>query len=241
MARRGFAGLAVFTLLELWVHLSAFADPAAVSALRVAEGPLALVALFWFFYWTGSYLKTLRRGHFWLFLWLMILPLLILLGSVPLSPWPQSPWRVEVKKSERTLTLFRDGVLVSQFPVALGPTPIGDKRVMGDGCTPLGAFRICDKGYGQFHKWLGLTYPDSEDAWLGRKEGRITWAEFWYIRFENLNSRIPFGNSALGGAIGIHGGGAGKNWTLGCVALENADIDTFFDQVPLGAIVEIKP
>ena len=146
-----------------------------------------------------------------------------------------------MEKSKKILRVSKDGQLVSEFTVALGPTPLGDKRAMGDGCTPLGQFRVCDKGYGQFHKWMGLTYPDAQDAWLGRREGRITWAEFWYIRFENLNSRIPYGNSALGGAIGIHGGGAGKNWTLGCIALENADIDSFFDLVPKGTIVEVKP
>ena len=45
----------------------------------------------------------------------------------------------------------------------------------------------------------------------------------------------------LGGEIGIHGGGSGKNWTLGCVALDAPDIKELFEQLPLGTVVEIRP
>lgn len=92
-----------------------------------------------------------------------------------------------------------------------------------------------------FHKWLGLSYPDSRNAWKGRREGLLTWAELVLLRVQDLNGRIPYGNGPLGGAVGIHGGGAKRNWTLGCVALENEDVDRLYSEIPLGTPVEILP
>jgi hypothetical protein len=148
--------------------------------------------------------------------WLLLLiPLiLVILILMPLTPVPDSEWSIEVNKSSRTLAIYQADVMRGRYSIALGGNPEGDKEFMGDQKTPIGEFRIVDKGPSVFHKWLGLNYPTSKDAYRGRYEGRLMWAEFFYLLIENRNGRIPYGDSALGGAIGIHGGGAGKDWTL---------------------------
>ncbi len=229
----------VFWTLELWVYLSGFADPADSHCGRKWEGPVSLLVgrgcLFLFCRQVYSTRPRVARL-------LLTIPLILLtLILTPLTPVPDSEWSIKVEKSARTLTICQADVMRGRYSIALGGNPEGDKEFMGDQKTPLGEFRIVDKGPSVFHKWLGLNYPNSEDAYRGRYEGRLTWAEFLYLLFENRNGRIPYGNSALGGAIGIHGGGAGKDWTLGCVALENGDIDKFYDLIPVGTRVRICP
>ena len=229
----------VFWTLELWVYLSGFADPSDSHCGRKWEGPVSLLVgcgcLFLFCRHVYSTRPRVER------LLLTIPLILLILILTPLTPVPDSEWSIEVEKSARTLTIYQADVMRGRYSIALGGNPEGDKEFMGDQKTPLGEFRIVDKGPSVFHKWLGLNYPNSEDAYRGRYEGRLTWAEFFYLLIENRNGRIPYGNSALGGAIGIHGGGSGKDWTLGCVALENGDIDKFYDLIPVGTRVRICP
>ena len=225
----------VFWTLELWVYLSGFADPSDSHWARKWEGPVS------FLVGCGCLFLFARRGSRVARLTALFPLILLFLSFVPLTPVPESEWSIKVEKSARTLTIYQADVMRGRYSIALGGNPEGDKEFMGDQKTPLGEFRIVDKGPSVFHKWLGLNYPNSEDAYRGRYEGRLMWAEFFYLLIENRNGRIPYGNSALGGAIGIHGGGAGKDWTLGCVALENGDIDEFYDLIPVGTRVRISP
>lgn len=226
----------LFWVLELWVYLSGFANP---SRLCYWEGPLSLlIGLCGYF----VFYKQIRESRPRLAGLLALAPAVgLFLLRVPLTPVSESEWKIEVEKSTRILSVYQAGRRVGRYSIALGGNSVGDKEFMGDQKTPVGDFRVVDKGPSTFHKWLGLNYPTSEDAFLGRLEGRIMWAEMFYILIENRNGRIPYGNSALGGAIGIHGGGAGKDWTLGCVALENEDIDEFYSHIPIGTRVRIRP
>ena len=228
-----------FWLLEIAMYLSAFADPRGGEGFLPWEAPvtLALLALF--------FLSGL--AHFWckksvlgVSAWVGSASVLLCLALAPVAPLPPRDYRIEVYKSRRSLELYHLGRKLKSYHIALGNSQ-GDKVVMGDGKTPLGRFRVVDKAPSRFHKWLGLNYPNLEDAWRGRSNAQLTWAEFWYLRVENLNGRIPYGTSPLGGAIGIHGGGARNDWTLGCIALANSDIDEFYHTVPLGTEVLIFP
>lgn len=232
--------LAFFVALELWTYFSAFDDPTQHSSWRQLAAPasllLGLVAY-------GCVLRIfyLRRMHPFTVA-LLVAPLVLLIALW--SPWysaPKSSWLLEVRKKERLLKVFHDGEEFATYPIALSSQSTGDKVFMGDGQTPVGRFRIVDKGPSHFHKWMGLNYPTTEDAWRGRRDGLLMWAEFLYILMENRNGRIPYSSSAVGGAVGLHGGGSENDWTLGCVALENEDIDKFFDRVPLGTEVIVKP
>jgi hypothetical protein len=153
---------------------------------------------------------------------------------------PLSEPRVVVEKVARRLRLYAGGELVRVRRVALGFEPEGDKVRQGDGRTPEGDFLVCMKNpRSNFYLSLGLTYPNAEDAERGLRDGLITRAQHKSITRALASGRCPPWNTALGGEIFIHGGGTGRDWTLGCVALENPEIKELFDTLPAGTPVRI--
>jgi hypothetical protein len=144
-------------------------------------------------------------------------------------PAPTVADSIVVYKRERTLTLFYRGVPVRSYFVALGSKPVGDKVQAGDHRTPEGLFRInAHNPASKYHLALRISYPD--DAHRARA-------------------------AALGvdpgGDIMIHGlspeySAVGKqhlqnDWTNGCVALSNQEIEEIWRAVPDGTPVQIKP
>lgn len=150
--------------------------------------------------------------------------------------------RIVVRKAARRLTLFSGGEAVRVYTVVLGFAPEGDKVRQGDGRTPEGTFYVCVKNdKSNFYLSLGLTYPDAEDAARGLGDGLITRRQHdRIVRAAARKARPPW-DTALGGEIFIHGGGASSDWTVGCVALDNAHIKELFDSVPMGTPVRIEP
>jgi murein L,D-transpeptidase YafK len=153
---------------------------------------------------------------------------------------PESP-RVVIRKAKRELVLYDGDKPLKTYKVGLGTDPVADKRREGDGCTPEGDFNICTKNdRSRFHLFLGISYPNAEDAERGRKTNLISEAEYRDI-VEAVNSkRRPPWDTRLGGEIGIHGNGAGSDWTLGCIALSNEDIEELFMLLDLGTPVTIN-
>ncbi|HEX8352792.1 MAG TPA: L,D-transpeptidase [Pyrinomonadaceae bacterium] len=150
--------------------------------------------------------------------------------------------RAVVEKGARRLRLYAGGELVRVRRVALGFEPAGDKVKQGDGRTPEGEFYVCMKnGRSKFHLSLGLSYPNEEDAARGLRDGLITKAAAASIVRAVRAGRCPAWNTALGGEIFIHGGGASGDWTFGCVALENPEIEELFAALPAGTPVQINP
>jgi murein L,D-transpeptidase YafK len=150
--------------------------------------------------------------------------------------------RVVVEKGARRLKLYAGGELVRVRRIVLGFEPVNDKVKQGDGRTPEGDFQICMKNEkSKFYLSLGLTYPNTEDAERGLRDGLITQAEHKSITRALDAGRCPPWNTALGGEIFIHGGGTNGDWTFGCVALENPEIKELFDTLPTGTPVNIKP
>lgn len=155
---------------------------------------------------------------------------------------PLSEPRVVVEKGARRLKLYAGGELVRVRRVALGFEPEGDKVRQGDGRTPEGDYKVCMKNErSSFYLSLGLTYPNAEDAGRGLRAGLITRAEHKSITRALDAGRCPPWNTALGGEIFIHGGGTSRDWTFGCVALENPKIKELFDALPAGTPVRILP
>lgn len=153
-----------------------------------------------------------------------------------------SELRIAVSKSERRLAVFRGETQLHIFPIGLGQTPVGDKERSGDGKTPEGRFYVCVKNArSQYYLSLGLSYPDAADAARGLAAGLITPAQNQRIVEAQRRKTTPPWDTALGGEIFIHGNGAGSDWTLGCIALENADMKTLFDLIEIGTPVDIAP
>ncbi len=135
---------------------------------------------------------------------------------------------VVVAKESHRMTLYDSGRAVRTYPVDLGYNSVRDKQHAGDNATPEGRYLItAKKGHGssRYYKALLLNYPNDEDR-----------AQFQRLR---TNGDLPRWASP-GGLIEIHGeGGRGKDWTNGCVALSNHDMDELFTRVGVGTPVTI--
>lgn len=150
--------------------------------------------------------------------------------------------RLVVKKSERKLEFYDGERLIKTYKIALGFAPVGDKETEGDGKTPLGEFYVFTKNdESRFYLSIGLSYPNSDDAARGLREGLISQDEHDAIIAAINEKRMPPQKTRLGGEIYIHGSGAARDWTWGCIALENDEIKEIFDAVPTGAPVTILP
>ncbi len=164
----------------------------------------------------------------------LLLALLVILGALwqavaprPLPPLVGEVDRILVDKSDRTMSLIQDGRVVRTYPVGLGFAPEGDKNRQGDGRTPEGLFRIDRRNdRSRFHLSLGLDYPQPEDI-----------------------ARAVEGGYSPGGDIFIHGQPPGiegrrrlaGDWTDGCIAITNANMDEVWRVTPLGTEVEVVP
>ncbi len=137
--------------------------------------------------------------------------------------------KIIIQKVRRTLRVMDDGDTAFSCRIALGSQPQGPKRAQGDGRTPEGSYFIClVKENGKYGRSLGLSYPNAQDAQMAFTEGRID--EQTLINVEKAcaeNRRPPWG-SPLGGEIYIHEGGTESDWTAGCIALDEKDMDRLF-------------
>lgn len=145
----------------------------------------------------------------------------------PLPPLVGMVDRIVVEKAARRLTLWQDGKVVRSYPVALGFAPEGDKQQQGDGKTPEGSFRIDRRNdQSKFHLSLGLDYPQAEDRRRAKAGGYDPGGE---IMLHGQPNTMPVGMIAKG------------DWTAGCIALTNAQIDEIWRVTQVGTVVEVRP
>jgi hypothetical protein len=168
---------------------------------------------------------------------------------------PLKNGRVVILKSKRLMQVFDGEALWKSFRVALGPRPVGAKATQGDGRTPEGEFFICTRNAktSDFHIFLGLSYPALPDAQKGVAKRKISAREFQIIRSRLASRQAPPWRTRLGGWIGIHGEGKGsyvakvkakrnsRDWTAGCIAVTNEEIEEISRALSLGARVSIRP
>jgi murein L,D-transpeptidase YafK len=156
---------------------------------------------------------------------------------------PAVSYRLVVKKSERKLYLYNDRQkLLKTYKIALGFAPVGTKMKQGDGATPEGEYYLTHKNpRSNYYLSLGVSYPNVKDAASGLQRKLISQAQHDAIVAAINAQAKPLQNTKLGGDIFIHGGGNNSDWTLGCVALENADIKELFDLLPVKTVVKIEP
>ncbi len=122
-----------------------------------------------------------------------------------------------IDKYARKCMLYSKGEILNEFNIELGPNWIGDKKQQGDKSTPEGIYKITRKKKNRetiYHKALLLNYPNQDDK----------------KRFvQNKENGIIKKNASIGNLIEIHGrGGKGTDWTDGCIALEDGDMDKLF-------------
>ncbi|MHC1725819.1 MAG: murein L,D-transpeptidase family protein [Syntrophobacteraceae bacterium] len=149
---------------------------------------------------------------------------------------------IYVLKSARRLWLVQEKTLIRDYHVGLGPSPRGDKYFRGDGRTPEGEYFVCiKKPDSQYYKSIGINYPSPRHAENALTSGSISYGDYCSIVQANDAKRLPPSNTCLGGLIFIHGGGSYKDWTLGCVAVQNRAMDELFQVVSIGTPVHILP
>lgn len=169
----------------------------------------------------------------------MELSLAALLDTLHLDP---VSIRFHVDKSERDFevhaTLPGSGAdtLLKSYPCVLGEKPEGDKFHQGDRKTPEGRFTFRSKRvHASWHKFIWVDYPNDE-----------SWRRYNERKRQGL---IPAGKD-IGGEIGIHGVpdgmdhwiDAGTDWTWGCIALRNADVDEIYPYIIAGkTVMEVVP
>ena len=156
---------------------------------------------------------------------------------------------VEVWKAERRLRAVCGDGSEREIRVALGREPLGDKRSAGDSRTPQGEYRIAGPAReSRFHRFLPIDFPTPEDASLALAAGRISSAERDAIFAAHLEGELPPQDTELGGDLGFHGEGPewrglspDLDWTYGCVAMSDPEIDFLVERVTLDTRVRIHP
>jgi len=157
--------------------------------------------------------------------------------------------RIEVRKSERVLVAYCDGGGEERMTAALGREPQGAKQREGDWRTPEGRYRVSGTlAHNRFHGFIPIDYPSLIDAQDALLDGRIRKRDYRRIADAHERGEQPPDDTPLGGGIGIHGEGsrwAGDSeyldWTYGCVAVSDADLDFLAERLEVGAEVLILP
>lgn len=157
---------------------------------------------------------------------------------------PGREYYLVVNKSARNLAFCRSGTVISAFATGLGFAPEGDKLREGDGKTPEGVFYIAErKPHSQFHRAFLLSYPNDEDAERGLSSGLIDGATAVSIREAIDGCTVPPQTTALGSLIEVHGHHAAdrSDWTWGCAAITDSEIDSIWPYLGVGDTVIVKP
>ena len=136
---------------------------------------------------------------------------------------------IVVVKKFRHMYVFNSGKLLKVYNISLGEQPVGPKHFKGDRKTPEGIYYITKRNpYSMAHKSLAISYPNERDRKYARSQGKDT-----------------------GGDVMIHGilNGyddrasefVGVDWTLGCIAVTNREVDELYEHVKIGAPINILP
>lgn len=149
--------------------------------------------------------------------------------------------RLVITKHAKTLILLDGEEEVLRIPVVIGKQS-PDKQREGDFATPEGEFFICYKNpESKYHRFLGLSYPNVEDAERGVRDKLITQGEYEQIRDAIAQKKCPPWKTALGGEVGLHGPCPNVTWTQGCIAMSVEQIERLYDLLDLGDEVTILP
>lgn len=132
--------------------------------------------------------------------------------------------RVEVHKASRRMYLLHDTTILKEYKIGLGGNPVGPKQVEGDGKTPEGTYLINRRNPNSaYHLSLGISYPNQADVAEAEALGKEP-----------------------GGDIFIHGRarqnrGKGSDWTAGCIAVKDGQMEEVYSMVRTGTPILIVP
>jgi murein L,D-transpeptidase YafK len=156
---------------------------------------------------------------------------------------------VDVWKAERAMVLTCARGAQVRWTTAIGREPRGTKMLTGDLRTPEGRYRIVGNlEPSRFHGFIPIDYPSPEDADRAVSDGRLSTADHARIAAAHQRGEMPPADTPLGGGIGIHGEGErwrgeseSLDWTYGCLAITDAQLEFLAQRVSVGVMVEIHP
>ena len=139
--------------------------------------------------------------------------------------------RIVVEKAIRKMTLLSKEKVVEVFDIGLGFNPTGDKEKEGDGKTPEGRYSIVEKNdKSKYHLSLKISYPDKQDVLTARKKQLNPGGDIMIHGYPNA---VP---TWLGDMILKN-----KDWTRGCIAVSNEEIEKIWSYTHIGTIIDILP
>lgn len=148
------------------------------------------------------------------------------------DPRPNSQTKIDlilIEKQQRRMTVFYNNQKPKTYRIALGFSPLGTKTEEGDGKTPEGIYDITFKNpQSRFHRSLKLSYPSADDWQRANQKGVHPGSN---IMIHGLSERFH--------RIGKWH--AMKDWTLGCIAVTNEEIDEIYQLADVGTKVKIAP
>lgn len=167
---------------------------------------------------------------------LIVISIAVLCATAAWAHWPRSELpagvvanRVVVFKSERRLELYDGANLLRSYSVSLGREPVGAKQQRGDRRTPEGHYRIdYRKPDSSYHRALHILYPRPDQVAAARARG-VSAGDLIMIH------GLPNGAGLLGRLHLL------SDWTVGCFALTNPEIEELWRVVPDGTPIEIRP
>jgi len=148
--------------------------------------------------------------------------------------------RLEVKRENKTLLVFNN--------IAIGQNGAGFKKHKGDDITPIGSYKIASiNKKSRFHKFYAFDYPSIENANKALQDGFLKEESYNAILLAHKYKQAPSQDTQIGGHIGIHGLGRASNkvhkilnWTHGCIALTNEQVNKLDRWITIGTVVKVK-
>jgi len=155
-----------------------------------------------------------------------------------------------VLRSQHELIVKQNGMTLRTFKVAFGSGGKKAKRREGDHTTPKGKYQINRvRDSDRFHVFIQLNYPNMNDAKRALKNHSISRQQYRDILDAHNKGKLPPQNTALGGAIGLHGIGLETkdkieihqvaDWTQGCIAMRNNEIEELSRYIDVGTAITI--
>ena len=137
--------------------------------------------------------------------------------------------KVLIEKKERRLTLLSKGEVIKSYKIALGGNPVGPKERQGDNKTPEGTYTIDSRnGNSGYHLSVHISYPNEKDKMRAKELGVSPGGDIMIHGIKN-------GFSSVGASH------AEVDWTKGCIAVTDEEMEEIYKLVPNGTIVEIMP
>lgn len=161
-----------------------------------------------------------------------VFPLLLLLLSLNIKAMdlPKAD-RVLVKKSERKLILLKDGEVIRDYDIALGEAPAGHKQFEGDERTPEGNYILDWRNpNSKFYRSIHISYPNEQDQQFAQAQGRDPGGMIM-IHGRPNTSRDPVSAWILDR----------MDWTDGCIAVKNDEMDEIWAAIDNGTPIDIHP